>query len=123
PKPNERRSATAATTHRVQPRSRFRIGIRCSAWLLNISNRRHKNRAENYQDDSELEQHRQQREKHPANLAANCLAARPYYQLANEQSNHRNDKKQRPDKHARQVNLQIVGKNQQEKTSGRTEEG
>src|SRR5215203_4957320 len=67
--------------------------------LLNISNRRHENRVQNRKYDSELEHHRQEREKHPTYLAAKCLAARPHDRLAKKQSHYRDQKKQRPDKY------------------------
>src|SRR5258707_12245537 len=85
-------------------------------WSLNISNRRHKNYSQNHKYDSELEQHGYQREKHPTNLATNCLAARPHYRLANKQSNYRDEKKQRPDQCRRKVwDLELVANKQQQK--------
>ena len=92
-------------------------------WSLNISNRRHNNHSQNHKYDSELEQHRQQREKHPTNLATNCLAARPHHRLANKQSNCRDEKEQRPDKLRGQAwDLELVGKKHQQKISSRAEE-
>jgi hypothetical protein len=92
-------------------------------WSLNISNRRHKNYLQNHKYDSELEQHGYQREKHPTNPATNCLAARPHYQLANKQSDKRDEKKQRPNQCRGQVwDLELVGKKQQQKKSSRAEE-
>jgi len=58
-----------------------------SAWLPRISNPRHKNRAQNVNDDSGLEQHGKQRKIHPTNFATECLAAQPNYRLTNNQCN------------------------------------
>ncbi len=90
---------------------------------LNICNRRHKNCSQNHKYDCELEEHRYQREKHPTDLATNCLAGRPHHPLANKQSNYRDEKKQRPDKRCgRAWDMELVGKKQQQKISGRAEE-
>lgn len=90
---------------------------------LSISNRRHNNHPQNHKYDCELQQHGQKREKHPTNLATNSLTAGPHHRLASEQSNCRDEKKQRPGKLRGQAwDLELVAKKYQQKISSGTKE-
>jgi hypothetical protein len=108
---DRKRDATAMRKRHLSP-----------AGLLSIPNRRHKNHSQNHKYHRALQQHRQQRQNHPTNPAANRLAATPHHPLANQQSRHRNENQQRHSKCLRHVYLGLAGKQQQQKINSRADE-
>src|SRR3954468_24500804 len=91
--------------------------------LLSIRDRRSNRYDDDDQQDSELEQHRNDREDHPPDPASSGRARQPHDTAANQQSNDRDNKKQGDDQNRmRGRGMQLICKNEEDKINGRTNE-